>query len=233
MVELYKYIKAPKRRKFILLCIMILLALLGGYRICQNRIAIASKAKAKEDQKDTSKTKPSTPKKTSYYCIDDHRVYYRKKKEFATDPQKLKTYFRNRHELNYKFKWIEKEGKWYLDTSSWKFSFKKRTDGMSLKVVRWGHRPCSLNKTNSTISCPVASLSGILWKISFKRFQGGFLKVKLYRVPISKEAKQKQQMARFFGVKTTDDIDICLQEGNSPIQKIISESDSTSSEDDK
>ena len=158
---------------------------------------------------------PKLPK-TEYYCIDRHSSYYTKKKEFKNDIASLENYFIKNHDAKYDLIWHKKKDGWYLDTSGWEFSMTDK--GNKSKPKRWLNSPCKVNKAKTQASCPLIQHSGILWKLQLVQFQGGFIKLKLYRVPISEEAIQRAQMSQFLGGSgVKPDIDICLRIGQSPL----------------
>ena len=159
-------------------------------------------------------------KKSAYYCIDNHNVYYRQKRKYKDNVEKLKNYYIKNHEAKYNLLWEKKGEDWYLDTSEWSFSLKGK--GKEKAKALWSQKPCTLNQRRTAVRCPVVYYQGILWKLKFSQFQGGFIKIELYRVEITEKAKQKKQMASFFGVKEKHDIDICLRVGPSPIAEILS-----------
>ena len=208
----------------VLFCLAAVLALFY-FTICSKECVPSPPEKASQPAK-----KPKKPKPSAYYCIDRHSVYYKQKKRYKGDIEKLKAHYIKKHDDKYDLAWEEREGAWYLDTSTWSFNF---LQGGKKKRVnpQWSRRPCNINKNKTQVRCPVVSFKGILWKLRFSQFEGGFIKIELYRVPLTKEAKQKRQMAKFFGVKERNDIDICLRVGSSPIREILSSPSSVSEDD--
>ena len=200
-----------------LLCLSILA--LFYFTICSKQCRQNSLGK-EEEEKDPGPGQSKKFKPSAYYCIDKHSTYHKQKEKHKNNLKKLQSYYVEKHEAKYNLSWEKKGDDWHLDTSNWSFSLKSKK-GEKVKP-RWSKKPCTLNKNKTQVHCPVVYYQGILWKLKFSQFEGGFIKIELYRVPVSKEAKQKKQMARFFGVKERNDIDICLRNGYSPIREILS-----------
>lgn len=166
---------------------------------------------------------PPAPQ-TKYYCIDRFSVYAKQKKILKGDWNLLHKYYMKNHDSNYDFKWYQRGKGWYLDTSSWKFvATNKKNKQVAAKII-WPKSPCSVFLARKQISCPVVLFNGLLWKVRFSPHggeDGEFVKILLYRVPVSDAAKRRQRLAKLLGVKEINDIDICFREGPSPLKEIF------------
>ena len=165
---------------------------------------------------------PPAPK-TKYYCIDNYSLYLKKKKEFSNDWGKLREYFIANQETSYDFKWYRHGKDWFLDTSNWNFVVPNKKFSTNAKPV-WPKDVCSISTTKKQIHCSIVYFQGLLWRARFSLHEGPngeFIKILLYRIPVSPQAKRRQRLAELLGVKEVNDVDICLREGPSPLKEIF------------
>ena len=193
-----------------------------GSCLCDNRCSNKKEISTKIEKKVLKKI-PATPqeaKKTYYYCFIKKRVYDKKKKEFAqaeNSTEKLKKYFKEKKNYEYDFKWYKKANKYYLDTSSWKLNINGKQ--VEKKNAKWIHSACRVYRNKTVLDCPILSYKGLLWRIKFQELEDNYISLILRRIPISKEEKQKAEMAKFFGVKHKRRVSVCLRYGLSPFQE--------------
>ena len=219
----------PKRYVYIgALLLLLLLGLWGLKRACgaaSSFIPATITAVAYPE-----KMLPPAPE-TKYYCIDRFATYGEQKKQSNGDWELLRAYYTEKYEANYKLRWYQRGRNWHLDTSNWNFVSQgkdKKKDVNANANITWPKSPCRINKARKQISCSLVLVNGWLFRIRFTQYDGPdweFVKILLHRIPVSEAAKNRQRLARLLGVKTINDIDICLRTGPSPMKTIFQTTD--------